>query len=198
MYVELFEEEKLRQGDVIAGLTIPRLSFKNTGYIYENKSGNFATFADKIVVNAEERLSVVISQCCEFNEGKRNAFAIAPLLFWKKAISHSINLSGISLCELIPISKSPFNRKGREEQILEELRKSNYAEEEERSNVHAFLFEPDGEHLKEPHIVDFTRITSISMKDHDFVHSKKVLQLQDEMRLALQLKIGYFFARKAE
>jgi len=64
--------------------------------------------------------------------------------------------------------------------------------------VNAFLLDPDGKQLPEPYIVDFTQVTSIRMEDMQYVLDHKALELDAPTRRQFQLKMAYFYGRRAE
>ena len=64
--------------------------------------------------------------------------------------------------------------------------------------LNAFLFEADDVILQEPYVADFSRVTSLSMKDFDLILKNKVLQLDSENRRLFQMKLAYFYARSSE
>ena len=143
---------------------------------------------------------LVLSQCCEFNEGKRNSFSLGALLHWRDALTPKPGRWGFNLAELVPLSASFFRgREGREAELLQMLREANRIDPgRDVEAVNAYLYEAGGEILREPHVVDFTQVFSVKIQDKDKVLPFKVLQLDREHRREFQVKLGYFYSRRAE
>ena len=124
---------------------------------------------------------------------------MAVLQRWRRPKSHGIQLWGVNLSELVPFAKSAF--RGRDaDKRLTMLRSANrILADHPQSNhaLNAFLLEPDGVHLIEPHVVDFSRVTSISIKDVGRVLPDKILEMENSVRREFQLKLAYFYGRAA-
>jgi len=195
MYEAHPDPAQLRQGDVIKDIYLPRYTLKDLQVISTVDLQGQLKPVERAILKTDRRWAVVISQCCEFNEGKRNAFSLAdlrPASIWLRIRSR---LFGINLGELLPLSKTPF-RKG----VIEQLKQANKLDNSSGHNqaVNAYFFDADGTHLLEPHIVDFTQVISIRMEDRAAVLSNKVLQMDVTHRKEFQAKLGYFYARPAE
>jgi hypothetical protein len=98
----------------------------------------------------------------------------------------------MNVAMLLPVTKTWFReRHGVSAEVLDEIRTANRidpnAERNEALNV--YLYEPDGTHLNEAHVVDFTRVFSVPMRDTDIVRERKILQLDDTHRSEFRLKL---------
>lgn len=197
MYNQNYEQNKLRQGDVVSGVFMPRIKVSSSRYLYGLSEEDSYAFRNQGVYDVEDCKAVIISQCCEFNPGKRFSFSLCSLLpfntFKKQNI---VKCWGLNLVELVPYARSAF--KGRDEVSLSLLRESNViGDEEVNYAVNAFLFEADGICLHEPHVADFSRVASFSIKDLEFFKKRKRLELTNESRRNFQLKLAYFYGRSA-
>jgi len=193
MYEEEPDKSALRQGDILCGLFIPRLKLADVLFFQRlSDSGKFEP-ENQAVFDAEPKPAVVISQCCEFNEGKRASFSLAPLQHIREWLKPESKHWGFSLAELVPIKKSAWKAG------LDGLRLSNKIDlkKTENKSVNTYLFEADGTHLAEPHVLDFTRVVSFRMLDRKVALRAKVLQLDNVHRREFQLKLGYFYSRQA-
>jgi len=195
MYEPVPDTARLRQGDVISELYLPRYSPKSI--IPLAKGVDNLEFGDRLIIQAKPTRAIVLSQCCEFNEGKRNAFSLARLLRLPGRKRGRCRDWGVNLAEVVPFSRSSF--RGKASLGLEELRAANQVDPEAPTNraVNVFLLDTDGRFLLEPHIVDFTQVTSIKMEDKQYVLERKVLQLDAPTRRQFQLKLAYFYGRRA-
>ena len=199
MYEPSPDFARLRQGDVISNIYLPRFSPSNSSFIYKFSNAGELDFNDEAISRVKLNYAVVLSQCCEFNEGKRKAFTISTLLTLKESLKKGISVWGINVCELVAVVNSPFRgKKGRELDSVEKLRSANRLDPEKGKNeaLNVFLFESEDKHLTSPHVADFTRVTSISMSEHDFVLNNKLLQLNSEHRRLFQIKLAYFYGRQ--
>ena len=76
MYEPNPDFSRLRQGDVIKGVFLPRFSNSNVLFLHEySKDGNWL-FKNKAIIETNLGYAVILSQCCEFNQGKRLAFSL--------------------------------------------------------------------------------------------------------------------------
>jgi len=192
MYEAVLERE-LRQGDVIAGVYFPRYSFQNNlALLHKLDDAGQAQFDERAVMRAEYSPAVVISQCCEFNPGKRNLFSLARLTSVRSIVVSGFSAWGVNLARLVPAAWTRL--------AVETLRRANQIDEERPENeaVNVYLYDADGQFLTEPHVVDFTQVFSIKMQDSGRILASKVLQLDNEHRQEFQLKLGYFYTRPAE
>lgn len=198
MYNTNVDPHNLRQGDVISSVLLPRFAIDPIECIYRRKGGDENEFVNKTIVATELRFAVVISQCCEFNVGKRKSFSLAemiPCRKWRRKKETVISL----LAELIPFSRSPFKSRpflGDSEDVATLMAENTIVPGGKNSSVHAYCYEADKQHLMEPYVVDFTRITSVGMGDAKCLLKQKILQLTDDERRKFQLKLGYFFSRR--
>lgn len=202
MYEKTPDLRRLRQGDIISSAFLPRFSNANTLFLHEYSKARNWEFKKKAIIVMNQGYAVVLSQCCEFNLNKRQAFSLIDILPWKK---HSKEVSkkkswGFNIAEFIPISKSPFRKQNREqEEELERLRRANIMSPEKKVGaLSTFLFEPDGKYLTEPYVADFSRVTSLPMKDVNTILDSKILQLDSKHRRQFQTKLVHFYGRKAE
>lgn len=199
MYDANPDKSRLRQGDVLRDVYMPRYSLKDLALLHTLCSSEGATvFAGKSILKTECRHAVVLSQCCEFDEGKRNGFSIAALVPWTGRKSPLVTRSwGFVIAELVPVLRSAFRGfAGSPTETLEALRRANDSSLREAMNT--YLFEEHPDDLSEPHLADFTQVMSVKMKDRHTLVGHKVLQLTQEARRQFQLKLGMFYSRKAE
>ena len=200
MYEPNPDFSRLRQGDVIKGVFLPRFSNSNVLFLHEySKDGNWL-FKNKAIIETNLGCAVILSQCCEFNQGKRLAFSLSKLLHYRYILNHRQKSWVFNVSELIAVVKSPFRgRKGIELEQIERLRSSNKIEPGlKNESLNVFLFEADGEFLTEPYVADFSRVTSLSMDEMNPILKNKVLQLDEEHRRQFQLKLAYFYSRPSE
>lgn len=201
MYVSDPDMSHLRQGDVISNLCLPRFKTSRASFLHQINIDGSLSFQNRAVVDTNMSMSIVLSQCCEFNPDKRKSFSLISLLPIKLLLKRKSEIWGINLAELVPLARSPFRgRKGRESDQIARLRAANMIDTNARQNeaLNAFLFEADGVILQEPYVADFSRVTSLSMKDFDLILKNKVLQLDSENRRLFQMKLAYFYARSSE
>jgi hypothetical protein len=181
----------LRQGDVIRGMYLPRYSLSTLSLLHKMGAAGGLEYEHRAILKAEQGFAVVISQCCEFNQGKRNAFSLARLLSVRQALWPDPPRWGFSLAELVPAKWTGV--------AVGKLREANTVTEEgENAAVNVYLYDADGHVLTEPHIVDFTQVMSVRMEDKDKVLRGKALQLDREHRLEFQFKLSYFYSRPAD
>jgi len=184
----------LRQGDVLRDFYFPRYSLPEVRLLHSVEADGSVTFDNRAMLKSEQRLAVVLSQCCEFNEGKRNAFSLGLVSRLAEAFRPRLKSWGVNLAELIPLLKSPLRM-----HTVEEIRQANEIglDKTRTAAVNVYLLDPDGEHLTEPHVVDFSRVVSVKMQDKDRILRQKVLQLTDGNRRQFQKKLAYFYGRRA-
>ncbi len=193
MYEASPDGTELWQGDVINNLHLPNYSFRNSGFLYELQEDGGRKYQGKAVSQATESKAVILSQCCEFTEAKRHWFSVAELIQLSD-LADELTLA-FNVAPLQPIGNAGIRNTS-----LDELLKSNAIEVSNQSNnklLSAYVYDRDGNYFAEPHLADFTRVTSISMKDKAYVLSKKILQLDDTHRLEFKKKLAYFFSRPA-
>lgn len=193
MYEARPDRANLRQGDVIRGIYFPTYSFPELLLLHKIDDVGGLKFDKRVVVGATQRFAVVISQCCEFNEGKRNAFSLAAMMGVKEMLRVGTTRWGFNLAQLIPAAhlRIPVDR----------LRAANVIDEnsgEPNAAVNSYLYDSGGNVLTEPQVVDFTRVISIRMEDQKAVLRAKVLQLDSDHRLEFQFKLAHFYGRPAE
>ena len=184
----------LRQGDVIRDFCFPRYSIADLRLLHAVAPDGSTKFDNRAILKSEHRFAVVLSQCCEFNEGKRNAFTLGFVGSLRELLRPSPTLWGFNLAELVPLKRSPLRQR-----TVEEIRKANELNlpSGETRAVNVYLLEADGHHLTEPHIVDFSRVISVNIKDHESVCHLKVLQMTSHYRRQFQEKLAYFYGRRA-
>jgi hypothetical protein len=192
MYQAVLDATSLRQGDVLKGVYLPRYSLLNLSLLHKLDKEGELQFDDRAVMKASRGFAVVLSQCCEFNEGKRNAFSLARLVKAKEALLPKISMWGVNLAELVPARYTKM--------AVDILQAANKLDEEHPNNaaVNVYLYDVHGNVLTEPYIVDFTQVFSIKIEDSPKLLKMKVLELDNEHRLEFQLKLGYFYSRPAE
>jgi hypothetical protein len=158
-----------------------------------------------LLVPGDSSFGVVVSQCCEFNPQKRQTFSMARLLSGTqhraRRDSDLIAPSSFSLARLMLVAKSYFRKSSTfDAATIEELRLANdvtTAREGAVSYLNAYLYEPDGDHLKEAYVADFSDLVSLRIKEVPAVLQVKRLQLSDASRRSFQLKLGLYFSRAA-
>jgi len=184
----------LRQGDVIHGFCFPRYSLAEMRLLHSVETDGSLTFDNRAILKSEHRLAVVLSQCCEFNEGKRNAFSLGLLLRLSEVVRPRLRFWGVNLAELVPLLRSPLRK-----HTVEEIRQANEIDLDSTRTgaVNVYLLDPDGVYLTEPHVVDFSRVVSVRMQDKQRILRQKVLQLTDQNRRKFQKKLAYFYGRRA-
>lgn len=201
MYQDPANHNRLRQGDVLEEFYFPRYSFGTLKLLHEISDDGGVQFSERAQVTARTGPGVVISQCCEFTSTKRNAFSLAVMKPVRELFRPGLEVWGFNVAELKPVARSTY-RGGRRltDEQLEMLRAANAVDPEADENdaVNVYLYEPDGEFLTEPYLVDFTRVVSVRMQDQERVLSSKVLQLDAEHRREFQVKLAYYYGRKAE
>ncbi len=194
MYESTPDVTCLRQGDVIRNFCFPRYSLADVRLLHSVAADGTLAFDNHAILKSEHRFAVVLSQCCEFNEGKRNAFSLGLLLRLQEAVRPRLKVCGINLAQLVPLLRSPLRK-----QPVEAIRRANELDlrSGQTEAVNVYLLEEDGEHLTEPHVVDFSQVISVRMKDKDRILSQKVLELTNENRRSFQKKLAYFYGRPA-
>lgn len=196
MYEASLDAARLRQGDIIFDFYFPRYSFASSYFLTQLDDQQQFKYSDLAVVNASIRKAIILSQCCEFNEGKRNAFSLAAIFRVKELLPKS---RYFSLAELLPLSRSSHRPKsGNEAKVIGQLLEANIVDLEKQNDaVNTYLLEPDGSILTEHHVVDLSQIVSVKIEEKNRVLKKKVLQLDQQHRREFQLKVAYFYGRKA-
>lgn len=201
MYVADPDMTRLRQGDVISSLYLPRFKTSETSFLHQMDTDGSLSFQNRAIVNTSMSMSIVLSQCCEFNANKRQSFSLTALLPVRLFLKPRCEIWGINLAELVPFARSPFRgRKGRESDQIDRLRTANIIDPNAGQNdaLNTFLFEADGLVLEEHYVSDFSRVTSVAVKDFDLILKNKVLQLDSQSRRLFQIKLAYFYARPSE
>jgi hypothetical protein len=195
MYVTTPDLDVLRQGDVLDNIYFPKYNFSELVLGHRiDKSTGAAEFSGLVTLKCEQRKVVVVSQCCEFNPGKRRAFSLAAFFGfseYRQAVSPSRRFNIASL--------SPFSKTSQRRNAVDEIRTANrVVPGEPNASWNTFLYDQFEDLLPEPHVVEFTHVISVSMNDVDFIRSHKVLELDNTARRLLQVKLGFFYARSAE
>lgn len=207
MYMTTPDKNALRQGDIIRDVYFPRYSLSELRLLHRINDDGETHFADGAIVKAEKRFAIVLSQCCEFNEGKRNGFSLGALQAVSEYYGQRRRLAtiaknflqsrrslAVTVAELVPWPKSTSGKMS-----LDDLRRANQIDSSsENKAVNVFLLEPDGVHLQEPYIANFSQVVSVSMKSIAHVTRSKVLEMNQADRRRFQLKLGYFYAREAK
>lgn len=204
MYEAAPDLSRLRQGDVLGPITAPR-AYSPTQAMSIHSTLAPISPKDQSIVSTTQCHVVVLSQCCEFNAAKRPAFALArltPAKHLAPALECALRPVSFLLTRLVPISKS-YIRKGPEtldaavvEEVFAANRVSTAAKNELRF-LNSFLYRPDGLSLTEPHVADFADVFSASMRDLSALLPLKRLELTENWRSELRIKVGYFFSRPA-
>jgi hypothetical protein len=190
MYEPLPDSSTLRQGDIIRDFCFPRYSFSSTRLVYSIKGGQ-PEFNKESVLKSDYRFAVVLSQCCEFNENKRNSFSLSALLPASWLPRKALTGHGINLAELSIASKSQLRQMD-----IEKLRTANTIQRRDENHaVNVFFPEADGKYFSEPMLVDFSQVVSIDMKDAKRIQGNKILQFNDATRQLFKQKLAYFYLR---
>lgn len=163
----------LRQGDVLGELYFPALAA--VVQMQTTVSSFAATAAPEaggpFVVPADRKFAVVVSHCCEFNEGKTNRMLLARL-------------------ERVPGNLSS-------EQLVELRRANDFESEiaagaEKVAGVDNFVFEPLPGCFDEEMVVSFSSMTPFPMKHKDNFVAVKRAELTHEVRLLFRKKLAWF------
>src|SRR5438034_87519 len=191
---------RLRQGDVLRGVYFPSYALGDLLLLTKWQETGELKFEKRAQLSAREAFAVVLSQCCEFNAGKRIRFSLGALRHWREALRPKPNRWGFNVAELVRVSASVWRgREANDAHMLQMLRDANRvdpATEVEAAN--AYLYEADGAILTEPYVVDFSQVFSVKIEEQGKFLPMKVLQLDREHRREFQLKLGVFYSRKAE
>lgn len=202
MYEPSPDPDRLRQGDVIADFYFPRYSLPNLELLHKFSDDGALNYDGRSILKAEKGFAVIISQCCEFNPKKRKWFSVASLApLRRQQHGPELKVWGLNIAALIPVEHSKY--RGGEvvtQEQIDFLRDANEIDPAAEKNhaVNAFLYDPDGEVMDEPHLVNFSQVVSVRLRDRDKLLESKVLQLDRDHRHMLQNKIAYFYARRAE
>jgi hypothetical protein len=183
----------LRQGDVISNIVFPKFSLKEMRLLYKVEASENPAFGDEVILKTSTQFAAVLSQCCEFNEGKRKSFSLARIVGLGERTHPALRVFGVNLAEIVP-----WNRLAPRQRDLEALLRANSVEADRPQHVNVYTLRPDGQHLAEPHLVDFSRVFSVHIAEKERVLARKVLQLDSSHRREFQLKLAYFYARSAE
>jgi hypothetical protein len=165
----------LRQGDVLADVLFPALA---ASIQIQTTVSSFAATAKpepggRIVVPAEKKFAVVISHCCEFNEGKTNRMLLARL------------------------ERPPGNLT--QEQLVDLRGANDYrarlAEGAEKvAGVDWFVFEQLSGTFEDEMVVSFSSATPFPMKLKDTFAEMKRAELDHDVRLLFRAKLAWFVA----
>lgn len=170
--------KRLRQGDVISELLLPTMG-KNFG-VMTVASGLSTTVSGSVVkqvlIPAEKHSVMVISHCCEFNEGKRNKILVARLQ------SVRANWS---------------------QEKVDALKESNDIKvptEDGRNiaGVDSFYLDPIEGLLPKAQTAMFTSITPLPMAMKDEILERKIAELHHDTRLLLREKLAWFFGGRTK
>jgi hypothetical protein len=196
MYEATPDAACLRQGDIIAGIYLPRYAITDDFHLLHalDPEGNPTRFCNRAILKVEKRFAVVLSQCCEFNEGKRNAFSLGIVFTFREVFWPRRTFLRVNLAEVVPLKKSALSRIP-----VDQIRLANKIDPAKpNAAVNTYLFEADGVHFQEPFVADFTQVFSVRMDDRAKVLRSKILQLDNQHRRDFQKKLGYFYARPAQ
>ena len=185
---------ELRQGDIISNMYLPRFGISDVSFLHKMQADGSFQFSEQAIMSTSMQFAAVISQCCEFNENKRNSFSSAGLIGLGKRPFAGWKVFGLNLAEIVSWKAMAWTK-----HTPDSLKKANSIEPEtgKFQIVNAYFLDPDGNHFKEMHAIDFTRVFSVRMKEKDRVLRNKILQLDDAHRIELQRKLAYFYARPA-
>ncbi len=170
--------KRLRQGDVISELFLPTMG-KNFG-VMTMGTGLSTTVSGspvrKVLIDAKKHPLMVISHCCEFNEGKRNKFLAARL--------------------------QPVRGDWSQEQV-DDLKESNNIkvpteDGREIAGVDSFYLDPIEGLLPKAQTAMFISITPLPMDMKDEVFEKKIAELDHDTRLLLREKLAWFFGGRTK
>ncbi len=194
MYETFADSKELRQGDILKDIYLPRFGITDAQFVHKFEPDGTLRFSNQTILPTTCQFAAVISQCCEFNPGKRNSFSLAGLIGLSEWLMPARKAFGANLAEIVPWNKSASSK-----HTTDQLLKANSieADSEHGELVNVYFLNADGKHFLEPHLIDFTRVFSVRMKEMERVLKNKVLQLDDEHRVELQYKLAYFYARPA-
>jgi len=190
MYEPSPDTTELWQGDVISRIHLPSYTFTSTTFSHAFREDGTPEYKGQSTSGAKISKAIVLSQCCEFTEEKRHWFSVAELIEFR---DFTEQVTAFNLAPLIPLDKT-----GVKFPSYEELLQSNVVAPDRHNDlVNGYVYDRDGNHLAQPHIVDFTRVTSLSMKDKGYVLKRKILQLDEAHRKEFKRKLAFFYLRPA-
>lgn len=200
MYEHSPDTSRLRQGDVLGEFYFPRFSFGAVHLLHAFADDGSLTFDDRAQLSVQRGPAVVISQCCEFNEGKRNAFSLARLVSVRRRLAELERTRGLNIARLVPLAKSSYRGREVTPTLVRDLEAANEIDPDADQNaaVNVYLYRADGTVLTEPHIADFSEVISIRIADSERLKKQKRLELEPAFRRQFQLKLAYFYGREAK
>ncbi|HEX3174556.1 MAG TPA: hypothetical protein VHQ43_10135 [Solirubrobacterales bacterium] len=177
MYSSLWSPE-LRQGDIVGEIFLPTIG-TNFQSIVGGTSLTGATEKqqhERVIIGGDYHYLVIVSHCCEFNEGKRNKFLVARLQRPRQ------NLSS---------------------EQYEALRLSNDVEARASSGepvagLDSFLLDPVPGSLDEERVASFTSITAVPLSMKEDFRAAKIAELDHGTRILFRAKLAWFFGRTAD
>jgi hypothetical protein len=193
MYEESPNLIELRQGDILSGVYLPRFSLVDTHFLHTIKTDGTLKYSDMVMMKTATNFAAVISQCCEFNPGKRNSFSLAQVVGLGARRTLPRRSFSFNLAEIVTWKKFVKNRDN-----IDPWLKANTLDGERFQCVNVYVLRPDGKHFTDYQMIDFSRVFSVRMEEKEGVLSKKVLQLDAAHRIELQDKLAYFYSRQAE
>ena len=125
MYETAPNLNELRQGDIISDIYLPKFGITDTHFLHKLKDDGNWEFSKQTVMNTAKGYAAVISQCCEFNVGKRNSFSLAQLIGLGESRLPTWKLFGFNLAEVVP-----WRGSGWRESDISALLKTNSLEDE--------------------------------------------------------------------
>src|SRR5712691_9776446 len=126
MYEAAPDLTRLRQGDVLRGVYFPSYALGDLFLLTKRQETGELRFEKRAQLSARESFAVVLSQCCEFNEGKRTRFSLGALRSWREALKPKPTRWGFNIAELVRVSASVWRgQEANDAHVLQMLRDAN-------------------------------------------------------------------------
>jgi hypothetical protein len=159
----------MRQGDVLTGLMLPR--FKQDGH---NRQISPKGELLGVFVETRQVTVVVLSQCCDINSKGSEVVTFAECPAQAKSSLRGASTSAIIEANTVPDGGG------------------------ELGYHRWFALEPDGTVLREPHVVDLSRLYTVEFKELGQFSGMVQLRMDDATRALFKRKIAHFFMRPAD
>jgi hypothetical protein len=191
MFVEDADMTRLRQGDVLANIPFPQLITAKTAFLGEaslHRPADLAFNPSLVTVRelpmytcqlqARVGFAVVLSQCCdsEPREGNR------------------IEQPTIALARLAPVPKSILN----DPSSISDLRSNADPRLPGAGFLNLFYVAPHDRLAGREWMIDFNQVFSIPSTEFPAILDRKTLQMNDDSRIRLKVRLSASFARFAE
>src|SRR5208337_5244053 len=106
MYETFADSKELRQGDILKDIYLPRFGITDAQFVHKFEPDGTLRFSNQTILPTTCQFAAVISQCCEFNPGKRNSFSLAGLIGLSEWLMPARKAFGANLAEIVPWNKS--------------------------------------------------------------------------------------------